>query len=46
MENNVKRLPKWSRNRCQDSSKNNAKSAIEKEEENNENSCFSERVKT
>ena len=45
MENNAKRLPKWSRNRCQNSSKINAKTGIEKDQENHENSCFSERVK-
>ena len=45
MENNAKRLPKWSRNRCQNSSKINAKTGIEKDQENHENSCFSEGVK-
>jgi hypothetical protein len=45
MENEAKRLPKWSRNRCRKSLKINAKTGIEKYYKNHENSCFSERVK-
>ena len=39
-----KRLPKCSRIRCRSSSKIDAKTGIEKEQENRENSTFSERV--
>ena len=40
-----KRLPKCSRIRCRNSSKIDVKTGIEKEQENHENSCFSEKVK-
>jgi hypothetical protein len=36
MKNEAKTLPKWSRNRCQNSSKINAKTGIEKDQENHE----------
>jgi hypothetical protein len=42
---NAKRLPKWSQNRCQNASKIDARTGIEKDQENHENSCFTERVK-
>jgi hypothetical protein len=45
MNMDAKRLPKWSQNRCQNASKIYAKSGIEKDQENHEKSCFSERVK-
>ena len=35
-ENNGKRLPTWSQNRCQNSSKINAKTGIEKDQERHE----------
>ena len=41
-ENNCKRLPKWSRNRCQNASKINARTGIEKDQGNHPKSCFSE----
>jgi hypothetical protein len=41
-ENNCKRLPKLSRNRCQNASKINARTGIEKNQGNHQNSCFSE----
>ena len=41
-ENNCKRLPKWSRNRCQNASKINARTGIEKDQGNHQKSCFSE----
>jgi hypothetical protein len=41
----TKRLPKWSRNRCQNSSVIEAKTGIEKDQEKHGISCFSERVK-
>ena len=41
MENYGKRLPKWSQNQCQNSSKINAKTGVEKGEENHEKTCFS-----
>jgi hypothetical protein len=39
-ETNTKELPKWSQNRCQNSSKINAKTGIEKDQENQENHVF------
>jgi hypothetical protein len=41
-ENNCKRLPKWSRNRCQNASKINARTGIEKDQGNHQKSYFSE----
>ena len=41
-ENNYKRLPKWSRNRCQNASQINARTGIEKDQGNHQKSCFSE----
>jgi hypothetical protein len=41
----AKRLPKWSQNRCQNSLKIDARTGIEKDQENHENSCFSQRAK-
>jgi hypothetical protein len=41
-ENNCKRLPKWNRNRCQNASKINARTGIEKDQGNHQKSCFSE----
>jgi len=41
----AKRLPKWSRNRCQNASRIDARTGIEKDQENHEKSCFTERVK-
>jgi len=41
-KNNCKRLPKWSRNRCQNASKINARTGIEKDQGNHQKACFSE----
>ena len=38
----AKGVPKWSQNRCQKSSKINAKTGNEKDQENHQQSCFSE----
>ena len=45
MKFDAKRLPKWSRNRCQNASRIDARTGIEKDQENHEKSCFTERVK-
>jgi hypothetical protein len=42
LKNNCKRLPKWSRNRCPNASKINARTGIEKDQGNHQKSCFSE----
>jgi hypothetical protein len=42
MENNTKRLPTWSQNRCRNSSRINAKTGTEKDQEIQQKSCFSE----
>ena len=39
----VKGIPKWSQNRCQNTSNINAKTGNEKDYENHQKSCFSER---
>jgi hypothetical protein len=41
----TKRLPKWSPNQFQKTKKIDAKTGIEKDQENHENSWFSKRVK-
>ena len=41
-EDNYKRLPKWSWNRCQNASKINARKGIEQDQGNHQKSCFSE----
>ena len=38
----TKGVPKWSQNRCQNSSKINAKTSNEKDQENHQKTCFSE----
>jgi len=45
MKFDAKRLPKWSRNRCKNASRIDARTGIEKDQENHEKSCFTERVK-
>jgi hypothetical protein len=45
MKFDAKRLPKWSQNRCQNASRIDARPGIEKDQENHEKSCFTERVK-
>ena len=45
MKIDAKRLPKWSQNRCQNASRIDARTGIEKDQENHEKSCFTERVK-
>ena len=42
MEFDVKGVPKWNQNRCQNSSKVNAQTGNEKDQENHKKSCFSE----
>ena len=46
IENYAKRLPKWNRNRCQNSLKINAKNDNKEGRGNHEKHVFSERVKT
>ena len=45
MKFDAKRLPKWSPKRCQNASTIDARTGIEKDQENHENSCFTERAK-
>ena len=42
MEFDAKGVPKWNQNRHQNSSKINAKTGNEKDQENHQKSCFSE----